>query len=111
MEPRPGESSVGYCSRLRTKGEWGSAAEIWALAQVLKRSIQVYTYSSDGKQKFEQIANYSYGAYENDDKQQAVKPPIPIIYINNNHYQALLLVEVGEGEEEEEPFKTTTSRL
>ena len=42
IETLPGESPRGYCKRLRQKGQWGSAAELAALAVVLDRQINVF---------------------------------------------------------------------
>jgi hypothetical protein len=42
IEPRGDEDVRGYCKRLRESGEWGTAAEILALAIVLGRSISVH---------------------------------------------------------------------
>jgi hypothetical protein len=43
VEPLGGETEQHYCSRMRQPGQWGSTAEILALARVLERAIHVHT--------------------------------------------------------------------
>jgi hypothetical protein len=69
-----------------SKGQWGSAAEIWALTKVLARPIVVYQplgtppQASKGNIYIE-LAKYG---------KEEIGAPVPILYVNGNHYRSLL---------------------
>jgi hypothetical protein len=76
MEPLRGENGMGYCRRMRRDGQWGTAAELWALSQELARPIHVW---KRGEQK--PIASYG---------QDKSGPPLAVCYVNDSHYMAVL---------------------
>ena len=80
MEPAPGEDGCGYCARLRQNGQWGSAAEILALSQVLHCPIAVYhrPLGSDAPEEMD-----TYGREE-------AGRSVPILYLHGSHYTALV---------------------
>lgn len=73
IEPRGGENEVGYCKRLRQAGEWGSSAEVLAIAHVLRRPIRVHT----------AFGAETYGADEGGPEAQPL-----VIHYADHHYQA-----------------------
>jgi hypothetical protein len=76
MEPLRRENGLGYCQRMRRDGQWGTAAELWALSKELSRPIHVWKL---GGQK--PLA--SYGGEE-------AGGPLAVCYVNENHYMAVL---------------------
>ena len=74
IEPRRGESDVGYCKRMRQAGEWGSSAEVLALAHVLRRPIRIHTAFGGAE---------TYGADEGGPEAQPL-----VLHYANHHYQA-----------------------
>jgi hypothetical protein len=76
IEPLHGEDEAGYCQRMRRDGQWGSTAEILALARVLKREIQVHT-------SFGSVE--SYGTEEGE-----ASGLVPLaVHFANSHYRAV----------------------
>ena len=74
IEPRRGESDEGYCNRLRKAGEWGSSAEVLALAHVQRRPIRIHTAFGEAE---------TYGAGEGGTEAQPL-----VLHYANHHYQA-----------------------
>ena len=86
IEPINGEDGEEYCARMREDGEWGSAAEILALTQVLNRPILVYQRVYSTRQGVQMKELEKYGS----ELEEQPKSPLSVLYVMAKHYMALL---------------------
>lgn len=97
VEPLNGETGSDYCKRLRSSGQWGSAAEIMALSHSLNRPITVHTRrrrtsNENGVDDAYPILQ-RFGIREDNNEENAVDSDqtLHILYSGNNHYDALVV--------------------
>ncbi len=79
IEPRQNEDGCGYCRRLRESGEWGGAAEIVALSNVLRRAISVHHQPPLGSIKH--MARYG---------ESETGTELRVLYVGSSHYMAVI---------------------
>lgn len=78
-------SITSYCSQMRNPTFYGGEAEMLALSDFLKRPIMVYL---QDRGHLRNIATYG-DKYNKSSKSHREKP-IRLLYVNGNHYDALL---------------------
>jgi len=75
-----------YCDRMRISGVWGDHVEIQAMAELYDRTIEIYAYSTEPIQRF----NNSNNNNNNKTKNTVKRPLIRLSYHCQSHYNSVV---------------------